>query len=80
MSKLIDKSYIFVDHISTLPKLKCAKYNELWHISKFWEEPEEGKIIVIKRQNKFAKIEIVRVDSDLDTDEIVEWAYLDDLI
>lgn len=80
MNKLIDKSYIFVDHISILPKLKYAKYNELWHISKFWEEPKEGKIIVIKHQNKFAKLEIVRVDSDLDTDEIVEWAYLDDLI
>lgn len=80
MIQQIDKAYIFVDHVSILPKLKYVKYNELWHIGKFWKDPEEGKVIVFKYQNNFNKMEVIRVDSDLDTDEIVEWAYLDDLI
>jgi uncharacterized metal-binding protein len=80
MNKLIDKAYIFVDHISTLPKLKCVPYNKLWHIGKFWEEPEEGKIIVYTHENRYNKMEIVRVSSDLDTDEILKWTYLEDLI
>ena len=80
MNNLIDKAYIFVDHISILPKLKYVQYNKIWHIGKFWEYPEEGKIIVFKHENNYNKIEIVRVSSDLDTDEIVEWAYLEDLI
>ena len=80
MLQNIDRAYIFVDRISTLPKLKCVQYNKLWHIGKFWKDPEEGKIIVFKYQSSFGKMEIVRVNSDLDTDEIIEWAYLDDLI
>ena len=80
MDKSIYKTHIFIDHISILPKLKLVPYNELWHIGKFWEDPKEGKIIVFKYENDFNKMEVVRVTSDLDTDEIVEWAYLDDLI
>lgn len=80
MLQNIDKAHIFVDHVSILPKLKYAKYNELWHIGKFWKDPEEGKVIVVKYENNYDSMEIVRVSSDLDTDEIVEWAYLEDLI
>ena len=80
MDKLIYKAYIFIDHISILPKLKLIPYNKLWHIGKFSEDPKEGKIIVFKYENNFNKMEVVRVTSDLDTNKIVEWAYLDDLI
>ena len=80
MDKLIDKAHIFVDCISILPNLKCAPYNKLWHVGKFWKDPEEGKIIVSKYGNNFNKMEVVRITSDLDIDEISEWAYLEDLI
>lgn len=80
MKQNIEKTFIFVSNVSILPKLKYNEHNKLWHIQEHWKDPEEGKIIVAKYESNYSKWEIVRVNKDLDTDEIVEWAYLDDLI
>ena len=57
---------------------RTKKYMSLWHVGEFYEVPKEGRIIVAQLEE--GKNIIVRVDSDLCTDEIVAWAYADDLI
>lgn len=57
---------------------RSKKYKQLWHRDEYFILPTEGEIIVCKREDQSCSIE--RVSSDLDTDEIIEWAYLNDLI
>ena len=57
---------------------RTKKYKILWHIGDNFQYPMEGRIIVARYESKY--VEIVRVNSNLDTNKIVEWAYLDDLI
>jgi len=57
---------------------RSKKYKILWHIGEYFQYPKEESIIVARYENNW--VQILRVDSNLDTDEIIEWAYLNDLI
>ncbi len=68
------------NHIGYTIKMspRSNKYKKLWHVGDFYEDPKLGEIIICRYENQY--IEFLRVDSGLNTDEIIEWAYLNDLI
>ena len=68
---------ITVSNVSILPKLKHSQKTALFHTQSD-ETPLDGELIIVKYESGY--MEVVRVNSDLDTDEISEWAYLNDLI
>lgn len=57
---------------------KSERYKKLWHIGDYWKDPDSDRIIICRYESSY--LEIIRVDDELDTDEIIEYAYLDDLI
>ena len=69
--------HIFVNSIGFIPKLRNRNYNDLFHITS-WETPEMGSLIFVEYEDHSK--EILRMNSDVDTDEIIGWCYLDDLI
>lgn len=69
--------HIFVNSIGFIPKLRNRNYNDLFHIAS-WEWPKDGEIIVVEYEDHSK--EILRMNSNVDTDEIIGWCYLDDLI
>ena len=70
-SKLTNKVYV-------MKEIKSERYKKLWHIGNYWKDPDSDRIIMCRYESSY--LEIVRVDNELDTDEIIEYAYLDDLI
>ena len=78
-----------IKNISNLLKIKYERlykrqkssyicnYNDLFHITS-WETPEMGSLIFVEYEDHSK--EILRMNSDVDTDEIIGWCYLDDLI
>ena len=69
--------HIFVNTIEINPDLRNKNYNDLFHLTT-WECPKDGEIIVVVYED-YSK-EILRMNSDVATDEIIGWCYLDDLI
>ena len=69
--------HIFVNSIGFIPKLRNRNYNDLFHISS-WECPEDGEIIIVEYEDHSK--EILRMNSNVDTDEIIGWCYLNDII
>ena len=71
-----DKYRNAISYNNMSPRTK--KYKIIWHVGDYFQCPKEGSIIVVRYENKY--VEILRFNSNVDSDEIVEWAYLDDLI
>lgn len=69
--------FISISDISFIPNLRKRNYNDLFHIAT-WEEPQNGEIIIVEYENHFK--EIVRMNSNVDLDEIIGWCYLDDVL
>ena len=69
--------FISIGDISFSPNLRKRNYNDLFHIAT-WEEPQNGEIIIVEYENHFK--EIVRMNSNVDLDEIISWCYLDDVL
>lgn len=78
MNKQIDKVIISVKDVIISHKLKSKIFNKLWHIDEFWEDPKDDDIIVCEYEDHHMEVE--KVTSDLDTDEIIRYAYLNDLL
>ena len=76
---LFDDKYKNAITYSNYMSPKTKKYKILWHVGDYFKCPKEGRIIVARYENN-KYVEILRFDSNVDSDEIVEWAYLDDLI
>lgn len=71
-----DKYRNAITYSNMSPRTK--KYKILWHVGDYFQCPVEGRIIVARYENKY--VEILRFNSNVNYAEIVEWAYLDDLI
>lgn len=71
------KVFISIDDITFSPSLRKKNYNDLFHIDSD-ELPKEGEIIVIEYENHYK--EIRKMDSNVDTDEIIGWCYLNDIL
>ncbi len=69
--------FISISDISFSPNLRKRNYNDLFHVAT-WEEPKDGEIIIVEYENHFK--EIVRMNSNIDLDEIIAWCYLDDVL
>lgn len=69
---------IIVDDVVFYPRLKSKQIDKIWHMNECWEDPKDGEVIIAiyEDNNKM----IVRVNSDLDTDEIIGYAYVNDLV
>ena len=68
---------VIISSVSFCPKLKNKQYDELWNINKN-EGPELGKLIIAGYEDGHMELEVV--SSDTDTDEIVKWINVEDLI
>lgn len=69
---------IIVDDVIFSPGLNSKHIDKIWHMDEYWEYPKDGEIIIAIYENKDKMI--VRVNSDLDTDEIIGYAYINDLV
>lgn len=69
--------HIFINDLCFIPKLRKRNYNDLFHKNS-WDLPNEGEIIVVEYEDHYK--EVVRMNSNIPTDEIIGWCYLDDII
>lgn len=69
--------HILVKDFGFIPKLRSRNYNDLFHIAS-WETPETGSLILVEYEDHSK--EVLRMNSNVDTDEIIGWCYLDDII
>lgn len=70
---------ILLSTVYFLPELSRKQHDAVWHVHDPYP-PEDGRIIIAKWENKHQPSEILRVSWETATDELKEWAYLDDLI
>lgn len=71
------KIYIGIDDILIYPKLKEKQYDDLF-LKGNWENPKNGEIIIVEWED--GNKEILRMSSDIATDEIIAWCYLNDIL
>ena len=69
--------HIWVKDFRFIPKLRNRNYNDLFHIAS-WETPEIGSLILVEYEDHSK--EVLRMNSNVDTDEIIAWCYLDDIL
>ena len=69
--------FISIDDITFSPDLRKKNYNDLFHKDN-WEDPKIGEVIIVEYENHYK--EIVRMNSNIDTDEIIGWCYLNDIL
>ena len=69
--------HIWVKDFGFIPKLRSRNYNALFHIAS-WETPEIGSLILVEYEDHSK--EVLRMNSNVDTDEIISWCYLDDIL
>ncbi len=69
--------HIWVKDIGFIPKLRNRNYNDLFHIAS-WEMPNNGELILVEYEDHSK--EVLRMNSNVDTDEIIGWCYLDDIL
>ena len=72
------RTFICIDHITFSPNLRKKKYEELFHIGDYWEDPKDGELIIVEYESHYK--ELVKMNSCVDTDEIISWCYLNDII
>lgn len=75
---MFDDKYLNAITYSANMSPRTKKYKILWHVGDYFKSPDEDRIIVVRYENK--NVEILRFNSNVDYPEIIEWAYLDDLI
>lgn len=66
-----------ISSVSFCPKLKNKQYDELWNVNNT-EGPELGKPIIAGYED--GHMELITVTTDTDTDEIVKWINVEDLV
>ena len=71
------KVFISISDISFSPNLRKKNFNDLFHKDN-WELPKEGELVIIEYENKYK--ELIRMNSNIDTDEIISWCYLNDIL
>ena len=69
--------HIWVKDIGFIPKLRNRNYNDLFHIASL-EMPNNGELILVEYEDHSK--EVLRMNSNVDTDEIIGWCYLDDIL
>ena len=71
------KVFISISDISFNPNLRKKNFNDLFHKDNL-ELPKEGELVIIEYENKYK--ELIRMNSSIDTDEIISWCYLNDIL
>lgn len=69
--------HIWVKDIGFIPKLRNRNYNDLFHIAS-WEMPNNGELILVEYEDHSK--EVLRMNSNVDSDEIIGWCYLYDIL